>query len=54
MTAFQILAEWAWEKVHLQKLQQQYKRKPTPALSKKLEAAIHSYAKANRQKKKLY
>ena len=49
--AFEVLAEWAWEKVNITDLQKKMKESPSPELQKKIEDAIKTYRGACRQKK---
>lgn len=49
--AFEVLSEWAWEKVNITDLQKKMKESPSPQTQKKIEDAIKTYRSACRQKK---
>lgn len=52
-SAFEVLSEWAWEKVNITDLQKKMKESPSPETQKKIEDAIKTYRSACRQKKVL-
>lgn len=53
ISAFEVLAEWAWASVQLKEAQAQYKKTPTELCANKVREMIPPYRQALRLKKRL-